>query len=320
MRVAGVFVNYRTSELTLRAAKALLDELRTLGSTHIFIVDNDSGDGSVERLRAGVADPSWGGQATVIAAPRNGGYGYGINLAVREALRHPEPPDYLHVMNTDAFPEPGSIRKMLDFAEQHPDAGLVGSVIQGPDGVPQGAAFRFHSVWSELERGACLGLLSGVLKRYVVSPPVPSSSVEVDWLPGTSMLIRRGVFEAGVFFDEEFFLYYEEVDFARQVWEAGFRAYFVADAPITHIGSYSTGLADMQKPIPLYCYDSRHRYFTKHHGRTYAVACDAAWVLGHMVFRFKNFALRRNEPRRPRLLRDFVITSLKFVRGADTAA
>jgi N-acetylglucosaminyl-diphospho-decaprenol L-rhamnosyltransferase len=319
MRVAGVFVNYRTSELSLKAARVELDELNKLGSAHIFMVDNDSGDGSAERMTAAAADPSWNGQLTVIAAPRNGGYGYGVNVAVREALRMADPPEYIHVMNTDAFPEPGSLEKLLKFIDTHPEAGIVGGIIQNQDGIPQGGAFRFHSVWSELERGACLGVLSKALDRYIVSPPPPTSNIEVDWLAGTSLLVRREVFEAGVFFDEDFFLYFEEVDFARQVWAAGYRAYYVHDAPMTHIGSYSTGLSN-HKPLPLYCYDSRHLYFAKHHGRKYAIACDAAWVMGHLIFRLKNLALRRNEPLRPRMLRDFVTTSVKFLRGSSAAA
>jgi GT2 family glycosyltransferase len=153
------------------------------------------------------------------------------------------------------------------------------------------------------------------LRRHIVAMPAPPEDVEVDWLPGTSMMIRREVFDAGVYFDEEFFLYFEEVDFAREMRRAGFRAYYVADAPIIHIGSVSTGVGDLSRPLPGYWFESRHRYFTKHHGRGYAAACDAAWVLGHQAFLIKQTLLGRSRATRPNLFRDFVRASLRQLRN-----
>ena len=86
MKIAGIIVNYRTAELTAQATNALLGDLARVGSSHLFVVDNDSRDGSYESLRAAAKRDGWAERVTIIAAPRNGGYGYGINLAVRQAL------------------------------------------------------------------------------------------------------------------------------------------------------------------------------------------------------------------------------------------
>jgi GT2 family glycosyltransferase len=129
------------------------------------------------------------------------------------------------------------------------------------------------------------------------------------------MLIRRAVFEAGVYFDEGFFLYFEEVDFARELRRAGFRAYYVANAPISHIGSVSTGLGDPKRRLPDYWFDSRHRYFVKHHGQAYAAACDAAWVVGYPLYLLKRALLRRDDPLRPHFMRDFVRASFRNLRS-----
>ena len=314
MRVAAVLINYRTGELTMRAVEALLKELEGLGSYHVFVVDNDSRDGSFELMSETVRQQNLGDRVSVVASPRNGGYGYGINFAVRMALKRPDLPDYFYVINTDAFPTPGSLEKLLRFMDSHPDAGMVGSRIDGEDGQPQGAAFRFPTVWSELERGARFGVLSELLRRYVVSIPDPERDTEVDWLAGTSLMIRRAVFEAGLFFDEKFLLSFEEVDFAREMLRAGFRSYYVADAPIIHIGSVSTGVADMNRRLPAYWFESRHRYFLKHHGPGYTAACDAAWLLGHQAFLIKQTLLRRPRLIRPHLLRDFLRASLRQFR------
>jgi N-acetylglucosaminyl-diphospho-decaprenol L-rhamnosyltransferase len=307
VKIAGVFVNYRTADLTIQAVNALLNELRPWGTYHVFVVENDSRDGSLAQLTTAVREfEAWRDHVSVLAAPRNGGYGYGINLAVRKALEGPDVPDYFYVINTDAFADPGSIATLVRFMDAHADVGMGGSRVHGPDGVTQGAAFRFPGVLGELEQAACIGLVSRLLRGHMISMPTPTQNLEVDWLPGTSMLIRREVFDRGVFFDEDFFLYFEEVDFARRMRDAGLRAYYVADAPITHIGSVSTGLAEQSRPLPDYWFDSRHRYFLKHHGAAYTAASDAAWVAGHLAFRLKRALLRRPDVLRHRLLRDFI--------------
>lgn len=315
MKIAGILVNYQTSELTMDAVDALLVELRPMAGFHVYVVDNDSGDGSLERLRQGAMDRGWQGAVTVLAAPRNGGYGYGINLAARQALASADRPDYLYVINTDAFADSGSIARMVQFMDSHPEVGITGSRVYGLDGVTQGAAFRFPSVFSEFEQAAAFGLVSRLLRRHIVAMVPPASDQEVDWLPGTSMLIRRQVFEGGVFFDEGFFLYFEEVDFAREVRQAGWRACYVADAPIKHIGSVSTGLAEQSRRLPDYWFDSRHRYFLKHHGRTYTAAADAAWVAGYLVFLLKRATLGRSDVLRRRMLRDFLRSTVRAFSG-----
>jgi hypothetical protein len=178
-----------------------------------------------------------------------------------------------------------------------------------PDGRTQGGAFRFFSPPSELESQAELSLLRRVLGRWVVGRDLPEESCSVDWVPGTSMMIRRSTFETVGPFDEKFFLYFEEVDYCFRVKQAGIEIFFVHGAPITHLGSVSTGLEDVAKRYPRYWYESRHRYLLKHHGRAYAAACDAAWVTGALLRRLKHL-VKPGEPERPHSLSDFVTASL----------
>jgi GT2 family glycosyltransferase len=96
------------------------------------------------------------------------------------------------------------------------------------------------------------------------------------------MMMRRSVFEELGGFDEDFFLYFEEVDFSKRVQNAGYEVQFVAQSVVKHVGAASTKL-DPSRRLPTYWYDSRHRYFIKHHGRAYAAGADAAALLGHAV-------------------------------------
>lgn len=311
MKIVGIIINYRTAEMTARAADALLAELERTGTCHLYVVDNDSGDGSFAYLQQEAVRRGWEDRATVLSAPRNGGYGYGINLAIERALSSEDRPEYFYVINSDAFADNGSVVRLVEFMDENPDAGLAGSHVHGPDGTSQGAAFRFPTAYSELESTAGVGALSRALASHIVSIPAPAQDREIDWVPGTSMIVRCKAIEAVGLFDEAFFLYFEEVDYCRRLQRAGWKCFYVADAPITHIGCVSTGMLDHEKRMPRYWFDSRHRYFLKHHGRAYAAASDAAWIAGHLVGSAKRKLIGRGAPSRPRMLSDFVMASVR---------
>jgi N-acetylglucosaminyl-diphospho-decaprenol L-rhamnosyltransferase len=308
MDVATIIVNYRTAEATIDAVTTLSPDLDKLVNPLVVVVDNDSGDGSFERLKKTFAEPRWANRVVVIDSRHNGGFGHGVNVGVRHVLDSNGPPRYFYVLNPDAVIDPGALGELVSFMASHPDAGLLGNVVrnQGADVIK---AFRFPSMLSELEGGARLGLLTHLLQQYVV-PINPAESCQVDWVSGVSMLFRSEVFSTVGFFDEGFFLYFEEIDFARRLRETGWKVYFVANVGVGHIGGLSTGFNDETRRIPRYWFQSRRRYFVKHHGRLYAAACDAAWVLGHAIFMTKLNLLRRKQGARPRMGLDFLSYSL----------
>jgi len=313
MKVVAIFINYRTALLTFEAVKALVSELESLRDFHVLVVENDSRDGSFETLSRLVDENHLGAQVTVLAAPRNGGYGYGINLGVRAAFASGDP-EYIYVLNTDAFADPGSVAKMLAFMDANPKVGLTGNRIRAFDDQTQGCGFRFPTIAGELEEAAKLGVLSSLLrKRSIPILPPPTEVTEVEWVPGTSMLIRSSVFRSGVWFDEKFFLYFEEIDFAQQVRLAGFQTFTIPDATIAHHGSVSTGLSDTKKPWPDYWFDSRWRYFTKYHGVRYALLCDLARTAGMGTYWVKCLAKRSRYDERPKFVSGMARASLRWV-------
>lgn len=324
MRVLGIMINYRTPELTAKAADCLLAELEAVGDSHLLIIDNDSQDGSLEVLNAESANRAWGARVSIIASPRNGGYGYGINVGAAWGLSREDLPQYIYVLNSDAFADTASLRKMLAYMNNHADVGLAGNDIRGTQGEVQASAFRFPTVLSEVEAYAQLGVFSKLLARRVVSLPCSDAHREVDWVPGTSMLIRRETWNQVGPFDEGFFLYFEEVDYCRRVRNAGWKVVSIANAPVTHIGSVSTGMDDESKAMPQYWFDSRYRYFRKHHGKGYAAASDFAFLFGNLLFLAKKKAKGKPAKLRPNLLSHFVkfsVTSfLSTTTPGDTAA
>jgi hypothetical protein len=306
--VATVIVNFRTPASTIEAVRALSADLDELRNPLVVVVDNASGDGSLETLRQAFSDPSWRGRVQVVDAGRNGGFGSGVNVGVQHALRENEETRFIYVLNPDAMIERGALLGLVRFMADHPDAGLVGNVVRN-EGADVVRAFRFPTALSELEGGACLGLISRLLRKYVV-PTDPGRSTDVDWVCGASMLFRREVFSTVGFFDEEFFLYFEEVDFAKRLRDAGWKNYYVADIFVDHVGGLSTGFKDESRRMPQYWFDSRRRYFVKHHGLLYAAACDAARIFGHAVFKAKVSVSRKEHRVRAHFGRDLFRHSL----------
>lgn len=304
MRVLAIILNYRTAELTERAIETALVALEPVQPSRLVVVDNDSGDGSYERLAAFGDRPEHRGRFEVVQAGRNGGFGAGNNVAIRRALASSEVPEYFYILNSDAFPEPNAIASLVAHLDGHPECGIVGSSIVGVDGTPHESAFRFPSVASEFEDAMKLGLISSLLRERRVTMPMPAATREVDWLAGASMLVRRRVFESVGLFDETFFLYFEETDLCRRAALAGFRAAYVIDSRVAHVGSASTGLNRRGRRTPTYWFDSRAHYFEKNHGRGYLAFADLARLIGGVTLRARSVVQRKSLVESPGFLSD----------------
>lgn len=299
MKLLAVTINFRTPEMTLDSVGKLLPELAAYPDARVAIVDNDSGDGSLETLQEGIDRAGWGSRVELIASPWNGGFAWGNNFAIRRALAAPDPPEYFYLLNSDAHPDAKGVEALVDHLDRHPEVGIAGSFVHGVDGATHRTAFRFPSIASELETTLGIGAVSKLLSRYIVSPELPTSSTLVDWLAGASMLIRREVFEDVGLMDDGYFLYFEETDFCRRARDAGWPTAYVVESSVSHIGSVSTGFQDLSRPTPTFWYASRRRYFLKHHGRAGLWAANAVYILGGMIRRARSFLLRRpsHEPR-----------------------
>ncbi len=297
MRVLTVILNWRTPEMTLQAAESALREMEGMEGA-ITIVDNASGDGSEESIRKGVAARGWPeSRVRVLQSGRNGGYGAGNNFGIRAGLPGGGRPDLVYILNSDAFPDPGAIRALVDYLGRTPEAALAGSYIHGPDGEPHMTIFRFPSVASEFEGSARFGPVTRLLANRTVPVPIPQQSGRVDWLAGASMMIRQDAIDQVGLFDEGFFLYFEETDLCLRAARAGLQTHFVRESTVTHIGSVSTGMKEWKR-VPDYWYDSRLRYFSKNHGAATAAAATAAHLAGGLLHRAR-VALTRRPPEDP---------------------
>lgn len=321
--ILTVILNWRTADMTLRSAAAALRAMAGMPGA-LTIVDNDSGDGSFETLCAEVVARGWDkGEipVRVIQSGRNGGFGAGNNVGIRAGLPADFPggtrPDYIYILNSDAFPDsgpdpgsdpgsdPGAIRVLYDHLNANPNTGFAGSYIHGEDGTPHRTAFRFPSVLGEFESSVRFGPISRLLANHVVAQPIPSATTRVDWLAGASLMMRQDVLDAIGLFDETFFLYFEETELCHRAAVAGYPTDYVRESRIMHIGSVSTGMKTWRR-MPGYWFDSRLYYFTKVHGRGYAALATISLIFGSMLWRLRLLIHRKDRGDPPCFLRDLI--------------
>jgi len=191
--VAAVVVNYRCAEQTRACVSSLH---RAAPGIRVVVVENDSGD--ADALRGGLDG------AELVVSDRNRGFGGGCNLGIERALED-ESVRHVLLVNPDAEAEPGLVDELLATAAAHPEAGIVGGRVVGPDGERvQYESGRFPW-WS-------MGRLHG---------KAPAEEFETEFVTGALMLIDAALLRDGLRFDESYFLYVEDLDFCREVVARG---------------------------------------------------------------------------------------------------
>lgn len=314
-RVLTVILNYRTAEMTLRAAAAARDAMVGL-TGEMVIVDNDSGDGSETILRDGTK--GWR-DTRVIQSGVNGGYGAGNNVGIRAAMSDGSKPDFVYLLNSDAFPDADAITTLRDYLVAHPECGFAGSRIQGEDGGDHVTAFRFHSAWSELETAANTGIVSRLLRKHIVPLGVPDTPTRVDWCAGASVMFRQSTLDQVGLFDERFFLYFEETDLCHRIADVGWHGIYLPQSRVVHVGGASTGVTQSTRKPP-YWFDSRWLYFTKRGGRSYAALTTLAYLTGATLWTIRRVIERKDDRIAPYFLRDLMTHSWRNLMPGATAS
>ncbi|QJX00419.1 glycosyltransferase family 2 protein [Frigoriglobus tundricola] len=304
--VLVVIVNYKTAAYTIQCLRTLEPEVRDLPGARVALVENCSGDGDV--LARAIADNGWSEWVSLDVADRNGGFAYGNNRAIRPTLSAPDPPRYVLLLNSDTEVRAGAIRALVRFMDARPEVGIAGSSFENLDGTDWPFAFRFIRPLSELDRGLKFGPVSRLLKRYVPARLMDQTRPQqVDWVAGASMIIRHTVFEKIGLLDEDYFLYFEEVDFCLRAARQGIACWYVPESRIMHIAGQSSALTkrDARPPrTPAYWFASRRRYFRKNYGLAGAVVADLAFGFGHSLWRVRRAIFRKPDTDPPHSLTD----------------
>lgn len=304
-KIVVAIVSYKSAELTIRCLLSVAAERQSANlPLEVIVVDNASGD--FDDLSRAIQSNDWKSWVTLILAPKNGGFGYGNNIAIRRAF-HNGSPAYIYLLNPDTEVRPGAILSLVHFMDTHVDVGIVGSSFENADGSDWPIAFRFPSWRSELCQGLDIGFVSRLLGKWQVPRVMSKRAQPTDWVSGASMMVRSEVFKRIGGFDESYFLYFEETDFSRRAIHAGYPTWYFPKSRVMHHSGYSTHVTShtiRKQRFPGYWFDSRRRYFTLTHGATQAKLIDAIAIVASSLGWLKRIIMRQRERVIPHLTRD----------------
>ena len=264
--LAVVIVTWNNAAVIGAALSSLLDDLRDSGlRSEVWLVDSASDDQTAEVVRREF--PS----VRLLARDTNIGFGAANNLALRElgfesADSASKTPAAVFLLNPDTITHPGAIRRLYDTLMARPDVGVAGARLTFADGSFQHSAFRFpglRQIWAELFPTAGRLLEGSFNGRYPRAFYAGAEAFDVDFTLGATMMLKRQVIEESGMFDETFFLYCEEVDWAWRIKALGWRILCVPTARVTHIGGGSTSQARPDSLIQLW--KSRLLLYEKHY-------------------------------------------------------
>jgi N-acetylglucosaminyl-diphospho-decaprenol L-rhamnosyltransferase len=314
MKLLVVIANYRVADLTIDCLRSLADEIARVPGTHVAVCENGTGDDSADRIQKAITVNGWNSWCTLKAVSVNLGFTGGNNVILAPALGSKDPPQYVLLLNADTIVRANALKALVDFMEERPDVGIAGSGLEYPDGTPQNSAFRFLSPMSELDSSLNVGVVSRLLRRWVIALPIPKLASEVDWVAGASMIIRREVFGDVGILDEGYYTQYEDIDFCFNARKKGWTVWYVPSSRVTHLVGQSTGLTVRNpKRFPPYYFEARRRYFLKNHGVVYAALADAGLIVGLALWRLRVF-FGKKDFTAPHLLRDSIRHSV-FLTG-----
>ncbi|MFL5898174.1 MAG: glycosyltransferase family 2 protein [Solirubrobacterales bacterium] len=219
----------------------------------ILVLDNASGDGSAEAVRA------LGGEIRLVALERRTGKAENDSALMREAEGR-----YCLLLNEDSELRPGAVETLLSAMEREPKAAAATPQLLDSDGSPAACAWRFPGVGTALA-GALF------LHRWLTVQSRGRQVRSVDWGQSSALMVRREAAAQVGYMDPQFFVYYDECDFAKRLRESGWHSLYVPAAEAVHHDQLSTDLAQGLPRIVEF-HRNRDLYMRKHQGRAAALA------------------------------------------------
>jgi N-acetylglucosaminyl-diphospho-decaprenol L-rhamnosyltransferase len=255
--LAVIIVTWNVRELALDALRSLYADLDTSGlDATVYVVDSASSDSTVEAIAAEFP------QAELIASAENLGFAGGNNCALRrigfgpDATASPdELPRAVYLLNPDTITQPGATRALYDALLADPMRGLVGARLEYGDGRFQHGAFAFpglRQLWIELFPAPARLYDSPFNGRYPRRLYEAGQPFPVDFTLGATMMLRREVIQQTGMFDEAYFMYGEEIDWAWRIHRAGWSVYCVPAAEVIHLSGQSTAQARPRSVVNLW--------------------------------------------------------------------
>lgn len=218
-------VHYNTPKLLVETLRSIRRAAPRI-NYEVVVVDNNPRDRLDKSLRAQFPEVKF------VVSEKHRGFGGGQNFAFESATgRH------VLVFNPDIFIEYGVLEKLVEYMDDNPNIGVLGARLQNPDGTLQESCYRFNQPFVKVLRRTplrALPFVSKMIDKHLMRDIPHDRIMDVDWLMGASLCVRREVWEELGGFDENFVLYFEDTDFCRRAWQKGKRVVYHPDIVMVH--------------------------------------------------------------------------------------
>lgn len=255
IELSVIIVSWNCKAMLADCIKSLRGQLPT-GASEVIVVDNASSDNTAEMVRQEFPD------VKLVASATNLGFARGNNAGLEISSGK-----YICLINPDVVVGADCIARMRDYMEQHPDVGLLGPRIIGPDGATQRSCMRTPTLWNQLCRALALDSLvkrSRLFGGYLMTDFQHDELRDVDVINGCFWMVRRTALNNVGNLDPRFWMYADDLDWSRRFLLAGWKVVFFPYAEAVHYGGGSSQLA------PVLCYVEMQRadlqYWRKYHG------------------------------------------------------
>jgi GT2 family glycosyltransferase len=276
--VSIIIVNWNTRQLLADCINAI-EVTRGNLQTEIIVVDNGSTDGSQALIKGSFPQIKLIENTENVGFARANNQGFAISTA-----------PYILLLNSDAFLLPGALSRLMELAKQQPKAGLIGAQLLNADG-------SFQASFTDMPRLRQEFLILSGLGRLFYGRWYPSHSAEESrgpqkggYVEGACMLIHREAYTAVSGLDETYFMYSEDVELCKSMWDHGWEVWYQPAAKVTHLGGGSSHSRKPEREADLY--HSKVRYYRRHHGGVAANLLKAQ-IYGFTLFKIMLHRLLR---------------------------
>jgi N-acetylglucosaminyl-diphospho-decaprenol L-rhamnosyltransferase len=282
-------VTFETRDLTVSALEHLMQNSAGV-RLRVLVHDNASSDGTAAEIAHRFP------HADVDVSDRNLGFGAGMN----RLLARSSAPWFL-ALNSDAWPEPGAIARMLEVGRANPTLGVVAPRLERPDGTFEHSIHPFPSlrVAAMVALGSYRRLWPRTSRRLALNGAWDHDEPrDVDWAVGAALLIRRTTIEAVGGFDESFFMYAEDLEWCWRVRQGGWSIRFEPSAVVRHVGNASGARTYGEHRTRAHIHNA-HRFYRRVHGPASTAAYRSLSVAGcgrlYVLARLRGDAQARSE-------------------------
>ncbi|HKL17173.1 MAG TPA: glycosyltransferase family 2 protein [Patescibacteria group bacterium] len=257
IKLSIIIVNWNVKPLVHRCIGSIFKNLKNI-NFEIIVIDNNSQDGSKDLLKKLNKERQ---RLKIILNNKNIGFAAANNMGLKKAEG-----EFILFLNPDTEVRPNSVKKMIKKLESNKDIGLIGPKMISVSGKTQSSVRKFPSVLSQaiifLKLHHIFTKLP-VLKNYFQSDFNYDKEAEVEQVMGAAMMTKKDILKRVGYWDESYFLWFEDIDLCKKIKDAGWKVIYTPEAEVFHHGGESFDQVFSLKKQRIYNKSAIY-YFKKH--------------------------------------------------------